>query len=65
LKLLLTPQEFRALLDPKLQSLFDDLVKNMGDYGIDEKQAERYVAQMLFQSVTNPKKRADEATPAS
>jgi hypothetical protein len=48
MKVVITPQEFRALLSPKLQELFDSLVNNMADYGIEKPQAEAMVASQLF-----------------
>ena len=50
MKVTLTPQEFRALLSPKMQELFDSLVENMANYGIDKPQAEAMVAYQLFKA---------------
>jgi hypothetical protein len=47
----LTPQEFRALLSPDMQALFDSLVENMADYGIEKPRAEAMVASQLLNVV--------------
>ncbi len=51
MKLSLTPLEFRDMLAPKLQELFDSLVSNMEEMGIDKSTAEAVVASQLFKTI--------------
>jgi hypothetical protein len=56
LRIQLTPKEFRGLLSSDMQEMFDQLVKIMTEYGVDEDQAQAEVARQLFKAVTEKEK---------
>ena len=47
----LTPDEFRKILPPKLQEIYDRLVNSLIEYGTDEKEAKSIVANELNQAI--------------
>jgi len=47
----LTPDEFRSLLSPKLQGLFDHLVKKLTENIGDERHAKHIVAELMLDTL--------------
>lgn len=50
MKIQITPKEFRGLLSSDMRDMFDQLVKTMTEYGVDEDQAQAEVARQLFKA---------------
>jgi hypothetical protein len=51
----LSPKEFKALLPPTLQEMYDCLVKGMVEQGIYEKEAEGIVAHEMLKALKSGK----------
>ena len=58
----LPPDEFRGLLSGPLAKMYDDLVKSLSEWGIDEKEAKAMVAQLVLDGLRRMKEDASNKT---